>query len=1224
MTDQKFEDEVEAKFRVLSAVKMQESYWKDRARVKWLTDGDRSTSFFHAYAKVRSTSAQMSSIHDGERILFEPSDIAAHVVGFYQNLYSSSSTPRNLDEVCSVIPSLVTNAENDWLTAIPSTEEIKNAVFAMDASSAPGPDGFPGCFYQSCWDIVGPDVVACVRQFFMQNWLLPNINCNFLVLLPKVQDAHEITQFRPIALANFLFKIIPKILASRLGPIAARIISPEQGAFIPGRRITSCIGTVSVCFNLLDRKAYGGNVGIKVDIAKAFDTLHWDFLHRVLKNFGFSKIFTSWIITILKSARLSILINGSPHGFFSCSRGVRQGDPLSPLLFCLAEEALSRGLSMLLGSGRLKPISFPRTCTPPSHVLYADDLIVFCRGDKLSLSHLRRFFDRYSAVSGQYINETKSTFYLGAKSHHRQATIQRILGFRAGRFPFIYLGVPILCGKPRRYHLQVIADKAKSRLMGWQGRLLSMAGRTQLVQSVFQSMLLHSLSVYHWPVYLVKKLTSWARNFIWSGNIGTRKIVTIHWAQVCAPKLEGGLGIRDLSSLNLAAILKFAWDSFSSHSQWGDYVRSRYPILNACKLGYRKSSIWPGFRLVASGFRQNCRWLIGDGKTVCFWKDKWLQAPILETLGISNWSYFSNLHVADFISHQSWQLPPFFCQAFPLLARQISDLALPLIDESDMLIWEPSTSGELTFSVGYDFLRHHNTVKDWACNVWRSFIPPRYSFLVWRILFDRLPTDDKVKISGIPIVTICQLCYCSGETSLHLFLQCPFSQRVWRWLATQFGTSLSSFNSLIDFWKSYCQKPFSSQLFNLWLAAGMFTFMALWKARNKLRFDNRTPNFYTMCCSIMAWIREISLFAPGHYKGVLDARLLASLGVAPKGGKAPRIQHVLWQPPFFPWIKVNTDGLAKGNPGPAACGGVFRDASGGFLGSFCHSLGWKTSFYSELYAVILAIEIAHDKGWVYLWLESDSVSVVACFSSRSFSPPWNLRVRWNNCLSIIRQMNFRCSHIFREGNMVADKMANLGLSNASFTWYDNPPTELHGFLQADYLDVILKFYKYAMYVFRLQFVAKKLDRRLLDLGATPVVERGLGDDQHPSGCPGSLDGIFVENVEYNRFQLFPEWPDFLIPYEELMAQPKVWIVYHDIDKVDSQLSTGSDLNHVELQIERARKMSAVKYSLDKSRTDCILQLVHNSEMETQLLDTHVPIKLRTFVELTMDVCINFS
>ena len=89
----------------------------------------------------------------------------------------------------------------------------------------------------------------------------------------------------------------------------------------------------------------------------------------------------------------------------------------------------------------------------------------------------------------------------------------------------------------------------------------------------------------------------------------------------------------------------------------------------------------------------------------------------------------------------------------------------------------------------------------------------------------------------------------------------------------------------------------------------------------------------------MEWIRQISLFALDHYKGVFDARLLASLGVAPKGGKAPRIQHVLWQPSFFSWIKINTDGLAKGNPSPAACGGVFRDALGGFLESFCHSLG---------------------------------------------------------------------------------------------------------------------------------------------------------------------------------------------------------------------------------------------------------------------------------------------
>ncbi|PRQ42072.1 putative RNA-directed DNA polymerase [Rosa chinensis] len=1051
MTDQRFEDEIVAKSAVLDALRMQETYWKDRARVKWLTDGDRSTSFFHTYAKVRAAKSQMSSIRVGERILTDPSDIAAHTVAFYQNLYDIPSPSTNVEEVCSVIPSLVTDDENVVLSAIPTSEEIRSAVFSMDGSSAPGPDGFSGSFYQACWDIVGSDVVACVRQFFLQNWILPNMNCNFLVLIPKVPNAQLITQFRPIALANFLFKIIPKILASRLGSIATRIISPQQSAFLPGRRINHCIGMVSECFNLLDRKAYGGNVGIKVDIAKAFDTLNWDFLLRVLSNFGFSPTFTSWVSSILHSARLSLLINGSPQGFFTCSRGVRQGDPLSPLLFCLAEEALSRGLHLLLQTRQLKPISFPRNCTAPSHVLYADDLMVFCRGDKNSLKRLRGFFDRYSAASGQFINAEKSTFYLGARSGHRTGTVQRILGFHAGRLPLIYLGVPIFCGKPRSCHLQVIADRAKSKLMGWQGRLLSMAGRTQLVQSVFQSMLLHSFSVYQWPAYLVKKLSTWARNFIWSGNIETRKIVTVTWTQVCAPKKEGGVGIRDLATLNSAAVLRFAWNSFTSLNQWGDYMRTRYPILSSSKVRYRKSSIWPGFRSIALHITHNCRWIIGDGRSVSFWKDKWLQDPILDMLGFFDWSGFSDLRVADFISDHSWQFPSFFLDTFPDLYRKISDICLPLDTEPDMLIWETTASGELSFTDSYNLLRRHFIVRDWASTIWHSFIPPRFSFLAWRILLDRLPTDDRLKRGGIPIVSICQLCNSSAESALHLFLHCPFSQHLWGWLATQFGTSFPAYDSLLDFWVGFCQKGFSPQLYNLWLAAGLLTFMEIWKARNRLRFDNRSPIFSTLCCSIMAWIRQFGSLVPGYYKGVLDSRLLSSLGVCPKPRKAPKIQRVLWHPPLPPWVKVNTDGLAKGNPGPAACGGVFRDASGVYLGSFCQPLGCNSSFYAELYAVIVSIEVAFTRGWTTLWLESDSISVLASLSSNSFSPPWDLRVRWQNCLKNIQQMQFRRTHIFREGNAAADKMANLGVSKHSFTWYPSPPAELHRYLQADFL-----------------------------------------------------------------------------------------------------------------------------------------------------------------------------
>ncbi|KAM2736700.1 hypothetical protein PS2_024364 [Malus domestica] len=248
----------------------------------------------------------------------------------------------------------------------------------MDPDSVPGPDGYGGHFFRTTWDFISGDVVQAVRSFFISGYILPNLSCSFVTLIPKAQDTDSISQFRPIAMTNFMFKVITKILADRLAPIAAQIIFPNQFAFLKGRHISDCIHLASECINLLDNICDGGNVAIKFDLAKAFDTLSWDFLTRVPQAFGFHSSFVQWISFILHSAHLSILFNGSPVGFFSCSRGVRQGDPLSPLLFCIIEEVLSRGISKLVHSGCIIPISFPRSVQAPSHVLYADDIIVFC------------------------------------------------------------------------------------------------------------------------------------------------------------------------------------------------------------------------------------------------------------------------------------------------------------------------------------------------------------------------------------------------------------------------------------------------------------------------------------------------------------------------------------------------------------------------------------------------------------------------------------------------------------------------------------------------------------------------------------------------------------------------------------------------------------------------------------------------------------------------------
>lgn len=174
--------------------------------------------------------------------------------------------------------------------------------------------------------------------------------------------------------------------------------------------------------------------------------MDWQFILLTLKSFGFSSKFIGWIHTILKSGKLSVLINGTPHGYFSCSKGVRQGDILSPIIFCLAEEVLNRGLSALSAAGHIKHISSPRCFNAPTHLLYFDDLMVFCRGDLSSFNNLSSFLEEYAASSGQIISSTKSLVYFGKGALSNKMSILQTLGLKEGHSTLHYLSLTIFRG----------------------------------------------------------------------------------------------------------------------------------------------------------------------------------------------------------------------------------------------------------------------------------------------------------------------------------------------------------------------------------------------------------------------------------------------------------------------------------------------------------------------------------------------------------------------------------------------------------------------------------------------------------------------------------------------------------------------------------------------------------------------------------------------------------
>ncbi|KAK9911453.1 hypothetical protein M0R45_035362 [Rubus argutus] len=784
------EDLAHSKFQ--SALSMQDTFLRTKARVRWLVDGDRNTSFLHNMIKIRRLHQSLSSLRLGSVVITDSQQIINHTVTHFKSAFTMDPNILNTGLVERVIPNLVTLEENIGLTSMPLAEEIYTTLMTMDGSSAPGPDGFGGCFFQNCWNVVAQEVISAVQSFFDSGFILPHFNSNLLILIPKKDEADNISDYRPIALANFVFKLITKIIADRLGKVAARIISPNQSAFLKGRSIVDPIILTSECINLLDRNCKNGNIAIKLDISKAFDSLDWNFLLRILDSFGFDPTFINWIQNILHSAYLSISINGTSCGYFSCSRGVRQGDPLSPILFCLAEEVLSRGLTNLVSQGKLTPMASPRSATPPSHVLFADDVMVFMQGSTRGIKYLMKFLKEYASNSGQVINRVKSSVYLGRHARSRETVIQHLLGIREGVLPFTYLGVPIFKGRPKSNFFRAIADKVRCKLSSWNGHQLSKAARMQLISSVIQSLLIYSFQVYAWPNSLLIKVQRWTRNFFWTGDPLKKGATLIAWSHCCLPKEQGGLGLKNLFQLNKALLLKRCWDMMQSSSPSAIFLRNRFLGTNLTPLlYYQRSSVWLGLKNLWSSILSNIRWLVATGDKVSLWNDNWLGIKLssLYDIPLDVLPYLTD-RVDKFIIDNQWVLPPSFSSSFPEASAMILNLALPCEQGSDQPIWPHVASGHLTSKEAYNFLAPSYPTLEWGKLIWHPSIQPRKSIVAWMVLHGRALVDSLLQKRGVHLCSQCLFCLDHCESLTHLFFECNVIHDLWVWLLNLFNLNM--------------------------------------------------------------------------------------------------------------------------------------------------------------------------------------------------------------------------------------------------------------------------------------------------------------------------------------------------------------------------------------------------------------------------------------------------
>ncbi|XP_057453964.1 uncharacterized protein LOC130745626 [Lotus japonicus] len=435
----------EAEKELEALLAQEELWWSQRSRATWLQKGDKNTSFFHQKASQRRKRNMIELIKDDRGREFEDDrDISNVLMDYFMQLFATSH-PSGIEEATNLVSGRITQAHLAVLSDPFTKEEVEAALFQMHPTKAPGIDDFPALFYKKIWGVIGDDVARFCLQILQGQASLGNINHTLLVLIPKIKKAEHATQFRPISLCNVIFKIVTKTIANRLKLILPDLICEAQSAFVHNRLITDNALIAHECFHYMKKEITGRNdiMALKLDMAKAYDRIEWSFLRSVMEKMGFPQNWVSLIMRCVSTVSFSIMLNGNPETVFSPGRGLRQGDPLSPYLFILCGEVFSALVERAVLSANLSGIRVARAAPVISHLLFADDSIVFARANVDEARTLQAIVATYERASGQVINLDKSMLLVSRNvTDNIFDELKQLLNVKAVESYDKYLGLP--------------------------------------------------------------------------------------------------------------------------------------------------------------------------------------------------------------------------------------------------------------------------------------------------------------------------------------------------------------------------------------------------------------------------------------------------------------------------------------------------------------------------------------------------------------------------------------------------------------------------------------------------------------------------------------------------------------------------------------------------------------------------------------------------------------
>jgi hypothetical protein len=431
------------------------------------------------------------------------------------------------------------------------------------------------------------DIIVAVKTFFATGHMPEGTNDTSIVLIPKIDNPMSLSDYRPIGLCNVVYKIVSKCLVNRLRPILGGVISENQSAFIPGRMITD---NALLAFECLHYMEHGTSINsnfcaYKLDLSKAYDRVDWSFLESTLLKIGFCHRWVKWIMACVTTKEVN--------------------------------------------DGALSPIKVCRNAPGISHLMFADDTMLFFRANEEQAVRVKEVLDVYEKGTGQLINPAKcSILFSPICSQDDQVSVRSSLNVVQQAFEDKYLGLPTPEGRMNKGKFQSLQARLSKWLIDLGDSLLAQSAREVLIKAIAQAIPTYVMGVFKLLASVCDDLEQLIRNYWWGSEKGKRKIHWIGWPRLLRPKSQGGMGFKDMRLFNQSLLARQAWRLINfPNSLCARVLRARYhpngDLIDTVFTG-NPSSTWTAIVYGLELLKKGVVWRVGNGRSIRIWRDSWL------------------------------------------------------------------------------------------------------------------------------------------------------------------------------------------------------------------------------------------------------------------------------------------------------------------------------------------------------------------------------------------------------------------------------------------------------------------------------------------------------------------------------------------------------------------------------------------------------------------------